>query len=48
MNNTTTRRESATNAFIEKAHDLYHRANGQDAPCHRCGNVAKEAKGFNL
>jgi hypothetical protein len=46
--NTPTRRESATKAFIEKAHDAYHRTNGADAPCHRCGNVAKGEKGFNL
>jgi hypothetical protein len=45
---TETRRESATNAFIETAHDAYHRTNGQDAACHRCGNVTKGEKGFNL
>lgn len=48
MNNTTERRTSATNAFIERAHAIYHQTNGKAAPCHRCGNVAKSEKGFNL
>jgi hypothetical protein len=39
---------TATAAFIERAHKAWHQVNGKDAPCHRCGNVAKGEKGFNL
>jgi hypothetical protein len=45
---TTARREAATSRFIESAHNAYHKANGKDAPCHRCANVAAGEKGFNL
>jgi uncharacterized protein (UPF0248 family) len=48
MTTETARREASTNQFVTKAHDLYHKANGTEAPCHRCGNVAKSEKGFNL
>jgi hypothetical protein len=33
------RMASATSAARDGVHDLYHRMNGADAPCHRCGNV---------
>jgi uncharacterized protein (UPF0248 family) len=44
----TARREAATTNFREMAHAAYHKVNGTDAPCHRCENVAKGEKGFNL
>lgn len=48
MTTTDERRAKATSAFIQKAHDIYHQRNGKDAACHRCGNIAKGEKGFNL
>ena len=43
-----TRRDAATVAFKDKAHTYYHRINGESAPCHMCGNIAKGQKGFAL
>ena len=54
MNNITVtpevqaRRDAATISFKAKAHDLYHRLNGESAPCHNCGNIAKSANGFQI
>ena len=45
---TEPRRNAATVAFKQKAHDYYHRVNGESAPCHMCGNIAKGQKGFAL
>ena len=42
------RRDEATIAFKAKAHDLYHRMNGESAPCHNCGNIDRSAKGFQI
>ena len=42
------RRDAATVAFKEKAHTLYHRMNGESAPCHNCGNIERSARGFQI
>jgi hypothetical protein len=42
------RREAATAAFKVKAHGLYHKVNGDDAPCHMCANVPQGTRGFTI
>ena len=42
------RRDAATSTFKTKAHDLYHRMNGESAPCHNCGNIERSANGFQI
>lgn len=42
------RRDAATSSFKQKAHDLYHRMNGESAPCHNCGNIERSASGFQI
>ena len=44
----TARRTAATLAFRNRAHNLYHGRNGNTAPCHNCGNIARSSKGFQL
>jgi hypothetical protein len=34
---TEQRRADATNAFVERRHELWHQYNGADAACDRCG-----------
>lgn len=45
---TEQRRSAATIAFKEKAHRIYHERNGEDAPCHNCGNIERAARGFQI
>jgi hypothetical protein len=42
------RRNAATAAFKVRAHELWHRANGDDAPCHMCANVPQGTRGFAI
>ncbi len=45
---TQERRDAATRAFRKHAHDVYHRVNGADAPCHVCANIGPRAIGFHI